>query len=368
MKIDNTLKYDALLIDTSIFDTYGLRLEKGLLGKLYQFKRSSIEFLMPDVICSEVITHLEQKIRVSRSALEKSINDAGDHLFYDGSKLSDIKALLLNSDEVEKIAETRLNKFLEMTGALVIECGDYLSVSSLLKQYFSNKAPFSESGKKKNEFPDAIILMAVESWAKKNNKVVLSISKDDDWSRYCLQSTRLFCIDELSDGLTFFNKAVLPYEFLQKLKTELDNGEAQFFLDGIAKSLESIFDDFTPDQDADSYLYWEPEGSTGWFKSFHLISNDFQLIDKAEKFIVIKGYAAITVCAEGEFSLSVYDSMDKEYVYVDFVTSTVEDEFQTEILITMSGNLDELVIDEVEIVTPIKSMHFGTLEPNFSDD
>ena len=43
-------EYEALLIDTSIFDGNGLRLEKGLLGKLNQFKRSPVVFLLPDVI------------------------------------------------------------------------------------------------------------------------------------------------------------------------------------------------------------------------------------------------------------------------------------------------------------------------------
>lgn len=88
-------EYQALLIDTSIFDGNGLRLEKGLLGKLNQFKKSPVVFLLPDVICGEVKTHLEQKIKASRSALEKSINEAGDHLFFDGSTLNEAKALLL---------------------------------------------------------------------------------------------------------------------------------------------------------------------------------------------------------------------------------------------------------------------------------
>ena len=33
-------KYGAILVDTSIFDNHALKLEKGLLGKLAQFKNS----------------------------------------------------------------------------------------------------------------------------------------------------------------------------------------------------------------------------------------------------------------------------------------------------------------------------------------
>jgi len=364
-------EYDAILIDTSVFDGNGLRLETGLLGKLSQFKKSPIDFIMPDVIRNEIKSHLEQKIRASRSALEKSINDAGDHLFFDGSTLNDAKNLLLRSNEIEGLAETRLENFIQKTGALVIESGEHLTVSSLLKQYFSNKAPFSESGKKKNEFPDAIILMAVEEWACKLNKSVLAIAKDGDWSKYCDSSECITCMSELSDGLAIFNKANAPYTFLANLESALDSETATSFLNGIEVRLKSILDGFTPDQDAESYLYWEPDGSNGWFKSFYLISNKFRIIESEEEFIVLEGRAAITVEAEGEFSLSVHDSIDDDYVHIDSVTATAKEEFETDILITITGDLngpiDDLFIEEVEIVTPIKSIHFGALAPNLSN-
>ncbi|OYQ40915.1 hypothetical protein CHU94_07250 [Rhodoferax sp. TH121] len=366
------MKYGALLIDTSIFDGNGLRLEKGLLGKLTQFKRSPVAFLMPDVICGEVKTHLEQKIRASRSALEKSINEAGDHLFFDGNTLNDAKAMLLDSKEIEGLADSRLEDFLEKTGALKLECADHLNISSLLDQYFSNKAPFSESGKKKNEFPDAITLMAVEKWAEKNEKLVLAIAQDSDWSRYCEQSERLKCITELSDGLALFNKANAPYAFISRLEADLDSGKAQNFIDEVASHLTAILEGFTPDQDAESYLYWEPEGSNGWFNSFYFTSNEFKIIESGDDYVVLQAMAAITVKAEGEFSLSVHDSIDGDYVHIDSVTAEVEREFESALLITIEGNLDvpieTLDIEDVEIVTPLKRIHFGTLEPDFDGE
>jgi hypothetical protein len=369
--MDKELEYDALLIDTSIFDRNGLRLEKGLLGKLSQFKKTPVDFLMPDVICNEVKAHLEKKIKESRSALEKSINDAGDHLFFDGSTLNDAKSLLLGSTEIEGLAKTRLDNFLISTGALVIECGEHLNISDLLKQYFENKPPFSETGKKKNEFPDAIILMAAEEWAEKNNKSILAIAEDKDWSRYCESSKRICCIDDLSDGLATFNKATAPYAFLSSLEAALDNETGKQFIDGIEEHFTSLLDGFTPDQEAESAFYWEPEGCNGWFKSFYLTSHEFRIIEHDEGFIVLEGNAAITVEAEGEFSLYVYDSIDKDYVRMASISDSAEEEFESDILITitgdMNGPIEKLVIEDVEIVQPIKCIHFGTLEPDFGD-
>lgn len=364
-------EYTAVLIDTSIFDGNGLRLENGLLGKLTQLKRSPVDFLIPDVIYGEVKAHLEHKIRASKNALEKSINEAGDHLFFGGSTLNDAKALLLDNTEIDGLAESRLDNFIHSTGATLIECGKHLNVSNLLNHYFLSNPPFSESGKKKNEFPDAIVLMAIEAWAEENNKLVLAIAKDDDWRRYCDTSKRIAYISELSDGLAVFNKANAPYAFLSKLESALDKGNAQAFLDGVASRLESILDGFTPDQNAESYLYWEPQGSNGWFKSFKLKSNEFRIIDNEDGYIVLEGTAAITVEAEGEFILSVHDSFDDDYTYIDSVTTTAEEEFVSQILITVTGDLegsiDDLAIEEVEIISPIKCINFGTLEPDFGD-
>lgn len=53
-----TEKFTAILLDTSIYDQYGLKLEKGLLGKLSQFSRTPTTFLIPDVIYNEVKNHL----------------------------------------------------------------------------------------------------------------------------------------------------------------------------------------------------------------------------------------------------------------------------------------------------------------------
>lgn len=144
--INEEKQYNTLLIDTSIYERNGLRLEKGLLKRLFQFRMSPIDFLVSDVIKNEVRTHLEKKIRSARSALEKSLNEAGDHLFFDGSALNDAKHILIDSKEIEGLSDSRVEQFLTSTGANVISCGDYVSVSTGLEQYFSDTPPFSQSG------------------------------------------------------------------------------------------------------------------------------------------------------------------------------------------------------------------------------
>ncbi|MFT4756854.1 MAG: hypothetical protein ACI91R_001504 [Vicingaceae bacterium] len=364
-------EYDAILVDTSIFYGNGLRLESGLLAKLKQFAKSPIDFVVPDVIKNEILSHLDKKIKVSRNALEKAVNDASDHVFFDGSALNDAKKLIVDSEEIDGLASSRLDAFLVNTGALQIDCDNFISVSELLKKYFANEAPFSETGKKKNEFPDAIILMAVEEWAEKEGKAVLAVAKDKDWERYCNDSSNIDYIEDFSQGLSLFNTATAPYALLANLKTALENSQAKKFLTLIENQLESALSGFIPNQEADSHFYWEPEGADGWFKSFIFTDLEFFVIDTDEDWVVIEARAEITVESEGVFSLAVHDSIDRDYVNLGSVTANAETAFQSQILITilgdLNGDINKLEIDDIEIVDPIGTVDFGTLKIDHGD-
>lgn len=373
MSLDESKEYGAILVDTSIFDAHGLKLEKGLLGKLNQFKDSEIEYLLPDVIKGEVQSHLEKKVKSSRASLEKALNDAGDHLFFDGSELNDAKLILIDSNEIEGIAASRVDKFIDNSGASVLECGDYVSVSELLKQYFQNEPPFAETGKKKNEFPDAIVLLATEAWAEESEINVLAVARDGDWKNYCETSDNIDYTEDLADALSKFNKETAPFAFLSLLTTKLEqeDDDAADFVEKIRSGVESYFNGFTPDQEADSFHHWEPDGCHGWLNDFELSDSNFKIVDHSEDYIVLEVSANITVKVEGEFSLFQYDSIDRDHVYIGGVSVTAEEQFTSEILVRvcgdLTGDLDALDVEEVEVVNPITSVDFGTLEPDYGE-
>lgn len=375
MDSDEDKEYGAILVDTCIFDKNGLRLEKGLLGKLNQFKDSEIHYLLPDVIKSEIRSHLESKVKSARASLEKALNDAGDHLFFDGSELNHAKSVLIDSNEIEGVAENRIDKFILSTGALVLDCGKYVSVSKLLQQYFQNKAPFAETGKKKNEFPDAIVLLATEAWAKENDLQVLAVGRDGDWKEYCEMSENIDYIENFADALSKFNKETAHFAFLSLLTSQLEQEnsiDAADFLQRIRSSLEVALDGFTPDQEADSSHYWEPDGCHGWLSDFELANHDFKIVDHAEDYVVLEMNAVISVEVEGEFSLSHYDSIDRDYVGLGGIVTTAEEQFESAILVTicgdLNGDLSDVDIEDVEVVDPITSINFGTLEPDYGYD
>lgn len=177
----------------------------------------------------------------------------------------------------------------------------------------------------------------------------------------------------MADALSKFNKETAPFAFLSLLTTKLEqeDDDAADFVEKIRSGVESYFNGFTPDQEADSFHHWEPDGCHGWLNDFELSDSNFKIVDHSEDYIVLEVSANITVEVEGEFSLSQYDSIDRDHVYIGGVSVTAEEQFTSEILVRvcgdLTGDLDALDVEEVEVVNPITSVDFGTLEPDYGE-
>ena len=61
--------YDAITVDTNIFDEQQLNLEGGLLKQLYQFKDGSPKFVLSEIVVREVGRHLQRAGRKRQTQL-----------------------------------------------------------------------------------------------------------------------------------------------------------------------------------------------------------------------------------------------------------------------------------------------------------
>ncbi|MBZ7631468.1 PIN domain-containing protein, partial [Klebsiella michiganensis] len=276
----NGKDYTAITLDTSIFDGNGLRLEKGLLGRLKQFNGSPTKFVLTDIVVNEIKKHLHDKIINSRAALQKALEEASEHLFFDGSLLTESKQKLIDGPEINELALSRLNAFLVATGAFVIDSAEYVEVAELRDNYFNNKPPFAMSGKKKNEFPDAIALLALEHWAEENDELVFAVAKDGDWKNFCDESDFIDYNENLADALDYFNTKDTPVIMLAKLEAALESINTSNLGLQLRNELESFFSGYYVDQDADSAFYWEPEGVDVTFADFSMADDNLKLIEK----------------------------------------------------------------------------------------
>src|SRR5262249_33691704 len=105
-----------------------------------------------------------------------------------------------NTQDTTALAQARLNAFFDAIGARIIPF-ETVTVSKLLDLYFAPAPPFSASGKKKSEFPDAIALLSLETWARTKGKRILAVSADKDWITFAEQCDHIDVVPKLENGL-----------------------------------------------------------------------------------------------------------------------------------------------------------------------
>lgn len=361
--------YGAIAIDTSIFIQNGLRLESGLLGQLPQLKDKPVDILISDIVKHELEKHLIKKTKEVNEWLRKSLIQAQEHQILLPTDIQGLRSKeLVNEDDIESLAKGRVDDFIDATGAIVISSAEHADLGDIVERYFTSAPPFAETGKKKNEFPDAIALNAIEHWAEANDVKILAVSTDKDWESYCEKSDYLTHISGLGDALDIFNRPTTPEVFLLNYESLEQDSSASQLLNQIKQELFDFYSNNPPEQLADSYRYWESEGCEVIEVELNLDSRKFNIVGASTDWIIVEAIANIELTAEGQFSLSIYDSIDKDYVSLGGVNVTKTIQFENRLLITFQGNLygslEDIKVSHVDVTNPLEAIYFGTLELN----
>jgi rRNA-processing protein FCF1 len=180
--MDLKMKYDVITIDSEAIEHNGFHFDNGLLNELKQFKEGPIEVIISSVIINELIRRLSEKTREAKDSLAAALKRATDY----GIATGEASKIDQNIDPKE-IAKKRLISFLHDIGAQSIKV-DKVSTRDVLRLYLAPSPPFSGTGKKKHEFPDAIALLSLEAWADENDKKIVAVTKDSDWKAFAANS------------------------------------------------------------------------------------------------------------------------------------------------------------------------------------
>ena len=71
------MKYDAITIDTNIFDQNRLKSHEGLLKRLGQFKDTLTQFVLSEVIAGEITRHLTRQAQQAEGRIGISYPQGG---------------------------------------------------------------------------------------------------------------------------------------------------------------------------------------------------------------------------------------------------------------------------------------------------
>ncbi len=368
------MKYDAITLDTNILRKNGYNLESGLLGQLTQFKEGSVQLVLSEIVLKEAFNHLKDSGREDWSKLEQSIKKSEKSFLLSSESSTAINKILASEEAPEKAAQRRLEKFISATGAIVIEAKN-ADMNELIKLYFKPSAPFEDNEKKKNEFPDAIALISLEAWARRNNKKLLAVSEDKGWEGYAESSTQIDLEKDLSQAFQKFQKHVeQAKEIILNLLSDLSNDGNPDLLKEIDEHIEREVQSLEPDAEADSHVAYEIDQVDVSYHDFEFIRHDndcdFTIIRIGASKIVAKIPILIRVKAEASFSFYVYDSIDKDNVSMGGNSKEVEAELDMSALFTFEGDFEttpmDISVSEVSLLQTRLTIDFGDV--GFGDE
>ena len=377
-QINKSKQYSALTIDTSIFNQYGLKLEKGLLAKLVQFKEMPINFVLSDVVYREVMNHLNKKEKEVRDKIKASLTDVSDYFGCKELALEEVISLLnIDYDGNDKGSNARLNKFKNQCGIEIIKSKENIDVSFLLDLYFTNSAPFKEVGSKKNEFPDAIALLALEKWAIENNKEILAVSVDNDWKRFSEErKNNIDVVEDLARAIEVFQEQ-MDYALkgiVEEIKQDLSNNPNSKILESIR---EVISDKLVVSEiNADAAYYYEIDDEWVELNKISILTENSELrvhiVDKGSDTITVNIACEVCCRVGATFDFSIWDSVDKEYIRLGSSQEIVEQVYETNVLVSLSGNflngLSDMEIDDIEVDNTLGSVEMGEIQPFENDE
>jgi hypothetical protein len=375
--LDQNIDYHVLCIDTSIFEKYGYNFrENSILYNLINIvKNSTVQIVIPDVIVREVINHLGARIEENRKKLFSTIKNFQSYEEFDDSEFNMVHNLKerISHNSSKETAKELFEDFVELISATILDTSD-IQVCELFDRYFNNQPPFSESGKKKSEFPDALALLSLLKYSQKEKKKnILLLALDNDWKAFAEHSDNFYFYDDLKSYLDYFNIKYHSTEYINESLAEISQLFIQNFLVRENSKLATQLEKAIITEIEKSYPI-VLDGSSFYHVDFddeEIEYNDFDYVKEKgksvlfitgvyENALVLETIINISVNVTGTASFRVWDSMDRDYVYIGKKDVSQEFSFDTEVAIVIK-NENLFDIDNIEIV----SISFDNFQNNF---
>jgi PIN domain len=369
------MAYDAITIDTNTFIHSGIALETGLLGQLEQFKDAPVDLILPEIVTREVLKHLQQITKDGRDRGLAVLTRLEQLQLVPEADREGLKELAHKVVDSRDAARQRLARFLEATGAETVRAS-LCSIEELVKLYFAASPPFEPSGSKKSEFPDAIALLSLQKWALDGGKRILAVSEDKGWAAFAERSEQIDVEKDLGKALETLQEHAAAAEaavanFMEAIVSGALPDIATTINDGLTASLA----DWVFAADGSSSFFFEPNSTVLRFGSYELEKNgddyDITVVRLGNELVTARIGVTFTATAEADFSLAIWDGVDREYVGMGNASAESKEEFEGAFLITIYGDLGgllgEVEVGDIEVVEAIDSVDFGEIEFDYGD-
>lgn len=306
-----------VFVDTSMYESKNYQFHQHALGRFKDLCREhNLYLLMSPVIDGEIISHLTEKAHEAAKHVKefkktikilRNLPELKHHgIFHE-----------LTKNEAERLLLEKYKEFKDEAAFEWVDI-DLAKPSVVTDHYFNKIPPFSE--KKKDEFPDALMLISLLEWAKQKSIKIYILSKDGDMENFCDSSGGWL---EVVSDLDAFISLVINNE--EELKDLANFSTARFkeCLDDIKRHLEESINDIeysTSGYDIDDEVT-EVDASDLEIVDANIIKADREYAEFSltVKFTV-EAWHRLT-----DYDRSVWDSEDKNYIFTAQTSRKVRD-------------------------------------------
>jgi hypothetical protein len=177
------LKTRHVFIDTSIFVGANFHYGSSSFKQLITLARENYLFIyLTSITIREVKAKIRERVETAHHAVQRCRKEA---MVLRHLPNNNFEALFKDFDAgtIENTLVQKFDAFISEIRAITVPV-ESTSVEQVFDQYFSSFPPFG-SGKKKNEFPDAFALAALNEWCNTKTEKIYVISTDSDMQAAC---------------------------------------------------------------------------------------------------------------------------------------------------------------------------------------
>lgn len=361
--------YFAITLDTSIIDRYNCRFNAGMLKTLEQFNGSPIKLILSDVVLREIKRHVSRNINNAKKSATNSFKEFQKIGLVGEEEKKEFDHFLKEMEE-SSMTDSIVDEFLERTGLEIVRSGPSVNIDFLLDKYFEGDPPFSEVGKKKAEFPDAIALISLERLASDNGRKILMVSADKDWIEYAEKSNHFDCISDLADALAKVQPINNALRYCEIVEGKFADGSQDEIVSTVYERVSNIVGELFFYPVADAPFYYEGEI---WSIEVNSVEVDefkpFVPVRANESELTVKAGFEVNLTAHGTFDFSVYDKEDGTNDGIGGTQESAEVNLEVDVLITFLGDFKsedpEVDVDDAGVVKYINEIQFGYVEPDW---
>lgn len=365
----------TIILDTNVFDSANYNFQTGSLKYLEEYiAQGKMDLWIHNISVNEAKRHIKAKLFDFIQTIR------GNKIFKNTLLLEQKYRDVFASMEEESVVEDGVKAFddyLTRTKARILN-NTCVNIDDILSDYFSQKPPFG-SGKKKSEFPDAIMISSIKNELNSVDELHI-VSDDDDWRKSFENERKVSVYKTLKDFLDFYNRqneirnAVARYfdnqEVAEKLSTYVKN-----ILDSRSFDVEGQF----ADDDHLVYNQFCEEITSQFTKQFECGSLYVEYIDpmisqndsieETEGVVKVQmdSFATIELeCGYFDSENSTWDPEEREYIHRDrnYLIESHGIEFTTIVNLKAKVRKDKdpcFNIDDIQIEDVPQRLNFQTL-------